>query len=75
MKTVTLEVEVTEQVYTMLQRCVDTGLYGRNVEEAAERLICHELETLPSIYGYDDHEQPRCSASKDGRHFPGCGCP
>jgi len=39
-----LQVTTTPQVLTLLERLVDTGLYGKNVAEAAERLISRGLE-------------------------------
>ncbi len=68
-----IEVELTEPALEALQRLVDTGFYGGSVEGAAERVICRWL---------DDREVDRvrldvpehCPASKDGKHFPGCGC-
>jgi len=34
-----LQVTTTPQVRRLLERLVDTGLYGKNTAEAAERLI------------------------------------
>ena len=43
-ESVPLQVTTTPQVRKLLEHLVDTGLYGKNVAEAAERLIAHELE-------------------------------
>jgi hypothetical protein len=69
----TVHVEVSDQVYAMLCRLVRTGLYGQNEAEAAERIICQNLEDNSSAYDHD-HQRERCPASTDGMHFPGCGC-
>ena len=75
MKRVTIEIETNERVYELLERLAATGLYGMSVEDAAERLICRGLEDNSSAYEYNDHQQEVCSASPDGKHFRGCGCP
>jgi hypothetical protein len=42
--TVTITVSTTPQVYDSLVRLLSTGLYGKNVAEAAERLIAQSVE-------------------------------
>lgn len=37
---------LTEKARRMVQECVDTGLYGTTVDEAAVRLICERLLQL-----------------------------
>ena len=44
--TVTITVSTTPQVQGYLTELVATGLYGKNVAEAAERLIAQNLERL-----------------------------
>jgi hypothetical protein len=42
--TVTITVSTTPQVRRHLTRLLSTGLYGKNVAEAAERLIAQSVE-------------------------------
>jgi len=42
--TVTITVSTTPQVHRHLARLLSTGLYGKNVAEAAERLIAQSVE-------------------------------
>ena len=44
--TVQITVSTTPQVQGYLTRLVSTGLYGKNVAEAAERLIAQSVERL-----------------------------
>ncbi len=44
MKTEKLEIEITKPVKRVLTLLVSSGLYGRSVEEAAERLLCDGLQ-------------------------------
>lgn len=43
-KTVTITVSTTPPVYDYLESLVDTGLFGKNPAEAAERLIARGIE-------------------------------
>lgn len=43
-KTVTITVSTTPPVYDYLESLVDTGLFGKNPAEAAERLISRGIE-------------------------------
>jgi hypothetical protein len=43
MKTEKIKVEVTKPVVSMIDRLVQTGLFGLNREDCAERLICRGL--------------------------------
>lgn len=43
-KTVTITVSTTPHVYEYLVGLVDTGLFGKNPAEAAERLIARGVE-------------------------------
>ncbi len=43
-ESVVVQVTTTPQVRTLLERLVATGLYGKNIAEAAERLLARELE-------------------------------
>lgn len=45
-ETVPIRVSTTPQARALLERAVATGLYGKNVAEAAERLITRSLEDL-----------------------------
>lgn len=42
--TVTITISTTPQVHRSLVRLLSTGLYGKNVAEAAERLIAQSIE-------------------------------
>lgn len=42
--TVTITISTTPQVHQHLVRLLSTGLYGKNVAEAAERLIAQSVE-------------------------------
>jgi hypothetical protein len=42
--TVTITVSTTPPVYEYLERLVDSGLFGKNPAEAAERLIARGIE-------------------------------
>ena len=44
--TVQITVSTTPQVQGYLVRLVSTGLYGKNIAEAAERLIAQSVERL-----------------------------
>ena len=39
-----LEIWAPAGMVTLIQKCLETGLYGRTLEEAAERLIVESLE-------------------------------
>jgi hypothetical protein len=41
---VALTIQITKPVETYLHRLLRTGLYGANLSEAAERLLCGALE-------------------------------
>ena len=56
LETVPLKLSTTQQVMDLLRALVDTGLYGKNTAEAAERLLAQSLSQLI-------HEQ-RLSAQK-----------
>ncbi len=45
-KTVTITVSTTPMVHRHLEALVDTGLYGKNAAEAAERLIAQGIQDL-----------------------------
>ncbi len=45
-KTVTITVSTTPMVHGHLEALVDTGLYGKNAAEAAERLIAQGIQDL-----------------------------
>lgn len=44
--TVTITVSTTPQVHDYLVRLVSTGLYGKNVAEASERIVAQAIERL-----------------------------
>jgi hypothetical protein len=46
LETVSIRVSTTPQVQAHLGDLVDTGLYGKNVAEAVERLVSRRLEDL-----------------------------
>jgi hypothetical protein len=73
-KPMIIEVELTEPALEALQRLVDTGFYGGSVEGAAERVICRWLDDREADRVRVLDLPERCPASKDGKHFPGCGC-
>ena len=56
LETVQITISTTQQVLDLLRALVDTGLYGKNAAEAAERLLAQSLSQLI-------HEQ-RLSAKK-----------
>jgi hypothetical protein len=41
-----LNLRVSIQAGNMLRRLLNQGIYGRDLEEVAERLICRELERI-----------------------------
>jgi hypothetical protein len=41
--TITVQIEMLPKAVDMLEELVKTGLYGHNVSEAAERIICEQL--------------------------------
>ncbi len=45
-QTVTITVSTTPGVHERLEALVESGLYGKNAAEAAERLIARGLESL-----------------------------
>jgi len=45
-KTVTITISTTPGVHERLKRLVESGLYGKNPAEAAERMIARGLENL-----------------------------
>jgi hypothetical protein len=51
-KTVTFTVSTTPVVRACLEALVERGLYGKNVAEAAERIISHRLQELEGTAGY-----------------------
>lgn len=48
LQTATITVSTTPQVERMLEQLVDTGLFGKNSAEAAERVISEALRGLLS---------------------------
>ncbi len=46
LQTVQIRISTTPLVQTYLDKLVDTGLYGKNPAEAAERLIASEIKEL-----------------------------
>lgn len=46
LETVQLTISTTEKVVDFLRALVDTGLYGKNAAEAAERLLAQSLAQL-----------------------------
>lgn len=51
-RTVTFTVSTTPTVRAYLEALVERGLYGKNVAEAAERLIAEKLRELEGIPDY-----------------------
>lgn len=47
-ETVTITISTTPPVKKFLEALVDTGLYGKNAAEAAERIIARGLDQLLS---------------------------
>ena len=45
-ETVEVKIRTTPQVASYLEKLVDTGLYGKNRSEAAERLLAEALRKL-----------------------------
>src|SRR6185436_519425 len=46
----TLELTLTAGVVRVLRRMVETGLFGANIEQAAERMLCRAIEReLPHL--------------------------
>ena len=43
---VTLRISITPQIETRLDRLIETGFFGKNRAEAAERLISERLREL-----------------------------
>lgn len=46
LKTVPFKFSTTPHVVELLRELVNTGLYGKNTSEAAERLLAHSLGQL-----------------------------
>ena len=69
-----LTIEVTPPVQQMLTQLVQSGFYGHNESEAAERLICQTLDDRRRNSISVHESGAPCPDSPDGQHFPGCGC-
>lgn len=52
-KTVTFTVSTTPMVKAYLESLVGRGVFGKNVAEVAERLICEKLRDIEGKSDYD----------------------
>jgi len=53
-KTVTFTVSTTQMVRALLEALVERGFHGKNVAEAAERLISEKLQEFEAAPKYTD---------------------
>ena len=67
-KPVKLRLKIHPMLKLYLERLVKTGVYGNNIEDAANRLICSRLEYLLENGNLERLERFAPSSLSIGRH-------